>query len=151
MSDNGSTTPINMLLEAYKTRVQLLITQGNRLWTRFNYFLAISLGLGALYFVYDKSIALIIGIVFSALWYWISANDHYHLRLDRRRVRCFEEEHFVPMCSNPPLKPLYTEKIRIKQSWICFNVKPLRVTAFSVYIPVIFTVFWVILLFKKVS
>ena len=151
MTDNGSPTHIDVLLEAYKTRVQLLITQGNRLWTRFNYFLAINLGLSALYFVYDKSIALIIGIMFSGLWYWIAANDHYHLRLERRRVSFFEEKHFVHLFRKTQLKPLYTEKIRIKQSWICFNVKPLRVTGFSVYFPVIFTVFWVVLLIKKGS
>ncbi|MBN2088632.1 hypothetical protein JW964_03420 [candidate division KSB1 bacterium] len=44
-------TVSDFLLEAYKSRVQFRISQGERVWTRFNYFLGIEIGLFALFFI----------------------------------------------------------------------------------------------------
>lgn len=144
MPDNASSHRKDILLEVYKTRVELLIAQGNRLWTRFNYFLTVEVALGALYYIHHAMAAPVIGLVFSCLWYLIAANDHYFLRHDRQRVRRFEEEYLVPLVGEPQFKPLYTEGIDIRQSWNCFNFKPMRVTSASVYIPLACIVFWLL-------
>jgi hypothetical protein len=144
MSDNEPSCRKDILLAVYRTRVELLITQGNRLWTRFNYFLAVEVALGALYYVYHVPVAVIIGLGFSCLWYAIAANDHYFIKHDRERVRSFEDEYFVPLAGEPKFKPLYTEKIEIKQRWDCFDIRPLRVTRASVYIPVLCALSWLL-------
>lgn len=128
-------------LEAYRTRVQMLITQGDRLWTRFNYFLAIELALTGLYFVYKVNPTPIIGIVFSFIWYIISAQDFYFLREHRERVNQFEKDIILPMVQKK-FVPL-TEKIEgIKRSPLSFRTKYFTVTHSAVYFPILFMIFW---------
>ena len=129
------------ILEVQRTIVQLLITQGNRLWIRFNYFLFIESALTGLYYVYKITPAPFIGIIFSIIWFIISAQDFYFLREHRERVDKIEKEIIKPLIGKD-FVPLREEVQDVKKKFFSFRTKNFTVSHFSVYFSVIFLIFW---------
>jgi hypothetical protein len=84
----------HVLYEDYKTKLDYLTSQYTRLWQRFNFFLSIELGIfGFLSYltfnlkVLDATwVAAAIGIVVSALWYVVGAEDRYLVETYRARA-----------------------------------------------------------------
>jgi len=136
---------INLLLEVYKTRVQILTSQGNRLWTRFNYILAIELVLVGLYFGYKVVQVPIIGIILSSFWYVMSAQDVYFMREHRERVDRIERELILPMV-NKDFVTLRGDIGNVRTNLLGFKVRQVPVTDFAAIFPILFLIFWIIFL-----
>jgi hypothetical protein len=84
----------HVLYEDYKAKLDYLTAQYTRLWQRFNFFLSVELGIfGFLsYLTFNAKaldatpLAAAIGIVVSALWYVVGAEDRYLVEVYRGRA-----------------------------------------------------------------
>jgi hypothetical protein len=134
---------IPVILEAYKTRVELLKCQGDRLWNRFNYFLAIDAALFGVMFGSHNMEINIIGILFSLIWYFMATNDRFYLKTDRDRLKAFEKDVLCKLVEIPELYSTHKFKIGLFKSNILF----LSTSNFSVILPILFIAIWLFYLF----
>src|SRR5690348_6278138 len=125
------------LLELYRTRVANYNGQGQRLWTRFNYFLIVESAIFALHYYQKNAIAVYIGIVFSLGWYFVAAQDHYFFREHRVRIAELERDHIIPRLHLlKPIPNVDDDRVEgVKTSWLSFRTRRFTVTHFAVYAP----------------
>ena len=140
------TNPDSAILEMYKARVQIMLAQQDKMWTRFQYFLAIDSGLAGLYFNKPSYALTIFGLCFSVLWFVIGAQDHFFLRSERHRVHLIESVFFLP--SIDPERsgniPTVNKTPAIPQKFHAFKIPHLGVSAFVAWFGLVFAVFWFI-------
>src|SRR5579859_7165 len=84
-------TPEDFALEDYKQKIGYLTAHFTRMWTRFNYLVAIETALVGSKFlipanVPSRALALA-GVLISAVWYLMGAEDRYLVRLYRDQVK----------------------------------------------------------------
>lgn len=79
------------LQKDYELKITYLSNQFARMWNRFNYFVAIETALvGAKFLIPNGALSpalTIAGVVISALWYVMGAEDRYLVRLYRHQVK----------------------------------------------------------------
>ena len=91
---------IDFLIEAYKIRAKLYSDLTTRMWIRFNYLLTASTALFGLFFTVwmnsDSPEGVfwfpIVGIIISALWFILGAQDRYYFEGFRNQTRQVEAE-----------------------------------------------------------
>ena len=77
-------TPEDIALEDYKQKISYLTAHFTRMWTRFNYFVAIETALVDGKFLIPSNVSsralAIAGVLISAVWYVMGAEDRYLVR-----------------------------------------------------------------------
>jgi hypothetical protein len=143
----------NFILELYRSRMQHFVTQGNRLWIRFHYFLTAEFALVGLFFLKGLStnvqlniIVPILGVICSFLWYLIGAQDLFFYEAFRKGVNSVEENLILPKCGEN-IAALNTFMKEIKHTPIRFKIKHIGVTSFIAICPIVFLILWVIFFF----
>jgi hypothetical protein len=79
------------LQKDYELKITYLTDQFGRMWNRFNYFVAIETALiGGMLLISNREISralVIAGVLISALWYVMGAEDRYLVRMYRYQVK----------------------------------------------------------------
>lgn len=137
----------DFVLEHYRRLSDSFTTQGNRLWTRFNYFLTIEAGALGLHFsghVLSTTALLVVGCILSILWYLVGAQDVWFYQEARYRLREFTLLQILPGI------PGWSDPDLGAQPWwrrpLCFRLPRLGVTHFASICPIAFGCVWAALL-----
>jgi len=131
---------INILLDLYKLKFNMLNNYVNRSWQRFNWLFTIESAWLSLYFTMDKYKLLlnkeifwiIIGIIISFLWFIMGLEDYSSIKSYSEDVKKLEKDiyNFIH----------YNEDNENKRR---FNIKQ---TLFLWFIPLIFFVIWIFII-----
>ena len=131
---------INILLDLYKLKFNMLNNYVNRSWQRFNWLFTIESAWLSLYFTMDKYKLLlnkeifwiIIGIIISFLWFIMGLEDYSSIKSYSEDVKKLEKDiyNFIH----------YNEDNENKRR---FNIKQ---TSFLWFIPLIFFVIWIFII-----
>jgi hypothetical protein len=82
--------PETLLLEDYKQKIGYLTSHFSRMWTRFNYFVSIETALlGGKFLIPNNAPSrelAVAGVLISAVWYVMGAEDRFLVRLYRHQV-----------------------------------------------------------------
>jgi hypothetical protein len=135
-------------LEHYGRLRESFLTQGTRLWTRFNYLLAIQAALVGVFLTREGySFALpLLGACSAALWYVVAAQDVWFYQEARERLRKFTSRQIVPKIpgwSNADESAPYSCP-RWRRA-VCFRIPRFGVAHFAPVFPLFFVFFWILL------
>jgi hypothetical protein len=153
---------VAFLIDDYKLKVGYLEKQFDRMWTRFSFFTTVEVALvGALaYFLFDpanRNVAaapypIVLGIVISALWYIVGAEDRYLVSAYRADLKAMARvladklglqwyaPHFVGARTGGP-EPYRSPIDRSALSWY-----PKGVTYLPAFLGIVMTLVWVVIL-----
>jgi len=131
---------IDILLDLYKLKFNMLNNYVNRSWQRLNWLFTIESAWLSLYFTIDKYKILlkkelfwiIVGIIISFLWFIMGLEDHFSIKSYSEDVKKLEKDiyNFIH----------YNEDNENKRR---FNIKQ---TSFLWFIPLIFFVIWIFII-----
>ena len=141
-------TPTEVLLEHYRALRERFISQGDRLWLRFYYFLTIESALSAVILTkappsrqWLRFAVPVVGLFWTALWFVIAAGDLWFYEQSREKLKAFTSTYIIRLIqgwdeekqyySVPPLKKL-----------LCFKIPKVGVTTFAPISPLLFLVVW---------
>jgi hypothetical protein len=147
----------DVLLEHYKALRKRFTLQGDRLWLRFYYFLAIESALfGAILTQAPPSkqwlrfAVPVVGLFWTAVWFVIAAGDLWFYEESREKLDAFTSTQIIPLiqgwdegkeyCTLPPLKRL-----------LCFKISNVGVTTFAPICPLFFLVVWFFALGMRIT
>ncbi len=89
--EKAKTKQETFLQKDYELKITYLTDQFARMWNRFNYFVAIETALvGGIFLIPNRELSralVIAGVLISALWYVMGAEDRYLVRLYRYQVK----------------------------------------------------------------
>ena len=137
--------------EYYRNLRERFTSQGNRLWTRFNYFLTIETAIVGAFILAPGGISArwrfvglpIIGLCWSALWFWIAANDLWFYEERYKGLRRFEKDNLVSKVGIIPTRMVASDLPRWKR-FVCFKTPKCGATTFSAIVPACFVLVWLV-------
>ena len=149
-------TPDDFVVEDYKLKLDYLKTQFDRLWTRFNFFLTIEVGLfGFLgWMVFEKEnpsasrVPAAIGLAVSVLWYVFAAEDRALVDSYRDRTTHAAEEiakRWPSDFSAYPNDHVAAEQGNVWTSPVSWYWKPISITRLPVLVSLLLIAVWLVL------
>lgn len=153
MCDDDSS---DFALEYYRNMRERLTSQGNRLWTRFHYFLTIEAAMMGAFILVPEGLSAgwrfvglpLIGLCWSTVWFMIAANDLWFYEERYKRLKVFEKEQIVPKVGTVPGKMSKADLPRVKRL-VCFKIPKCGATTFSAIVPGCFAVLWLTMMLIK--
>ena len=142
----------DVILEHYRHLRERYARQGDRLWLRFYYFLTIEAVLfGTFVKVKETSslrglrlLVLLLGTVWTALWFVIAAQDLWFFEQARKRLNDFTQNYIVPRI-NPSWDYWTDYPTGGLKKLICFKIPKCGVTSFSVICTLFVGFMWALL------
>ena len=143
---NDSFEGLSSLISLYEIIMNAQIQYSQRVWTLFNWFLTIHIGIAGFYLIQgvdSSSFAFIpiIALIIAILWIFIGYQDYKSMNKHNYRRKTIENEVIIKIenCKVSTLSDSFNEdeKSLIRQTWALF------------VFPVIVLLFWSVLLFIK--
>ena len=142
----------DFILEYYRNIRERLTSQGNRLWTRFHYFLTVEVALVGAFLAtknvfseYWKFLLIpFLGLYWSVLWFLIAAQDLWFYEDRYERLRKFENEKILKEIGFTPSRLKKSDIPKFKR-FICFKIPEYGVTSLAPIFPLFFVLIWILL------
>jgi len=139
----------DVVIEHYKALRERFVVQGNRLWTRFHYFLTVEAALLGIYLTKAATISvswpkfgiLYLGLFWTILWFIIGAQDLWFYEQARKRLDEFKSKYIVAGLVGWDEKAEYYTVPWWKKPF-CFKIAKCGVTSFASVIPFLFIFIW---------
>jgi hypothetical protein len=156
MSKNTELTEkrVDFLIEAYKLRAQLYGDLTNRMWSRFNYLLAASVALFGIFFNIWFTIQArngvfwfpVAGIIISAVWFILGAQDRYYFEGFRIQVRQVEEEISNELKITNLKGREFASVKDVQTDWVTWRWSFGSLSRLPALVPILFALMWSALL-----
>ncbi|MCU0286511.1 MAG: hypothetical protein MUF15_08925 [Acidobacteria bacterium] len=139
-----------IILEHYRALRERFVTQGNRLWTRFHYFLTIEAAILGVFLTktFTTSVSwsecgiLFLGLLWSILWFIIGAQDLWFYEQALERLDEFELNYIISNIDGWHKKDYDIPKWK---KLVCFKIGECGVTTFASICPGLFIILWVLI------
>lgn len=136
------------ILEHYRRLRESFVTQGNRLWARFNYLLVGQAALVGVFLTREKHpvVLPVLGFVSALLWYVVAAQDLWFYQQAREKLLSFTSRLIIPRLSGWS-DAEEEEPYKVSPWWryvFCFKIPKLGTTHFASVFPILFVVFWIL-------
>lgn len=149
---------LSFLDKDYERKINFLVQQFSRMWTRFNIFVTIESSLIGGKFLIDpkgdnRDFA-VLGIVLSVIWYVFGANDKYLVDMYRQAVKDASDK-FMAAIPQSPRYPneadyhfvgdIYSHP-EVKSSLLSWRAKFCSITHLAALFPFVLTIAWTVYL-----
>jgi hypothetical protein len=141
-----------IVLEHYRALRERFVTQGNRLWTRFHYFLTLEAAILGVYLTktFTTSVSwsecgiFYLGLFWTLLWFIIGAQDLWFYEQSRKKLDAFKSKYIVSQIHGWNEDADYYDVPCLKKL-VCFKIPECGVTTFASLCPLLFIIVWVLI------
>lgn len=139
-----------IIIEYYRTLREHFITQGNRMWTRFNYFLTIETAIIGIYLTKTTIISvswpgngiIFLGIFWTILWFIIGAQDLWFYKQYQKRREEFEKKYIGHNLEGWDIIENHYNVPCVK-TLVCFKIPKCGVATFASLCPLLLLIGWI--------